>query len=242
MEWRDEGIIIGVKKFGERSVILEIMTRAHGRHLGVVRAGRSKTMQPILQTGNGVEAVWWARLEEHLGTYSIEGSRLRAGALMASRQALSGMMHIACLLRLLPERDPHPALYETLGLVADHLEDRQIAPPLMVRFELAMLSELGFGIDLSVCAATGETEDLTYVSPKSGRAVSRRAGEPYKARLLILPAFLKGDSLVAELPFEDIDAGFALTGHFLQRDVFGPRGLAMADARRAFIAAAKGGA
>ena len=240
MEWRDEGIIIGVKKFGERSVILEVMTRSHGRHLGVVRSGRSKSMQPILQTGNGVEAVWWARLEEHLGTYSIEGSKLRAGLLMMSRQGLNGMLHLACLLRLLPERDPHPELYETLGLVADHLDDRQIAAPLMVRFELAMLRELGFGIDLSACAATGATEDLIYVSPKSGRAVSRGAGEPYKARLLSLPAFLKGTPLDASPPVADIDAGFALTGYFLQRDVFGPRGLAMADARRAFIAAAMG--
>ncbi|RFB80626.1 DNA repair protein RecO [Methylovirgula sp. 4M-Z18] len=238
MEWRDEGIIIGVKKFGERSVILEIMTRAHGRHLGVVRSGRSKTMLPILQTGNGVEAVWWARLEDHLGTYSIEGSKLRAGTFLASRQALSGITHLAYLLRLLPERDPHPDLYDTLVLVADHLDDRQIAAPLMVLFELAMLSELGFGIDLSRCAATGATEDLIYVSPKSGRAVSREAGEPYKARLLPLPSFLKGAVLEAHPPVEDIAAGFALTGYFLERDVFGPRGITMADARRAFMAAA----
>ena len=235
MEWRDEGLIIGLKRHGETSVIAEAFTRLHGRHLGVVRGGRSHRMQPLLQPGNSVEIVWRARIEEHLGTFVLEPVHLRAAAIMDSGLALQGVNLLGACLRLLPERDPHEALYETAALVADHLADTRIAPALMARLELAILQELGFGLDLTECAATGSRDDLVYVSPKSGRAVSREAGLPWRDRLLALPAFLRGDSPGTPVTRDDIAAGFALTGYFLERDVFSPRGLPMPESRRAWL-------
>jgi DNA repair protein RecO (recombination protein O) len=235
MEWQDEGIVIGVRRLGERDVILEAMTREHGRHLGVVRSGRSQRMQPALQAGNGCELVWRARLDEQLGQYALEPTKMRAASLMGSAAALYAMATLGALLRLLPERDPHPALYETLCIVLDALDQPQMAAPLLVRFEVALLGELGFGLDLSECAATGTNDRLIYVSPKTGRAVSEAAGEPYKDRLLTLPEFLKG----GETPFpgrSDIANGLKLTGYFLERHLFGPRGVDIPEARAAFVA------
>jgi DNA repair protein RecO (recombination protein O) len=236
MEWRDAGIILGLRRLGETSVIVELMTREHGRAMGLVRGGRSRRLQPVLQPGNEVEAVWRARLDEQLGQFSLEGTDLRAAALLANAQALHGVNLLSALLRLLPERDPHPALFETAGLVLRHIDDGQIGPSLMVRLELAILSELGFGLDLERCAATGTPDDLTWVSPKSGRAVSRAAGEPWRDRLLALPDFLKRSACEIHPSGLEIETAFRLTGHFLQRDVLAPRGLAAPDARRAYIA------
>ncbi|MFL4990986.1 MAG: DNA repair protein RecO, partial [Microvirga sp.] len=155
MQWTDEGVVLGVRKHGETSVILELMTRGHGRHLGLVHGGRSKTLQPVLQPGNTVHVTWRARLDEHLGAYQVEGLDLRAARLMGSSMALYGLATLAHLLRYFPERDPHFPLYETLTVLVDHLDDADLAPALFVRFELAMLTELGFGLALSSCAATG---------------------------------------------------------------------------------------
>ncbi len=189
MEWIDDGIVLGVRRHGESSAIVELLTRAHGRHLGLVRGGSSKRMRPMLQPGNSVRAVWRARLDEHLGYYQIEGTRLRAASLLASSHAVYGVTHLASLARLLPERDPHEDIYGMLERTLDDFDDAGEAAVHLVRFELAMLAELGFGLDLENCAATGETSDLAYVSPKSGGAVSRSAGEPWRERLLRLPAF-----------------------------------------------------
>ncbi|HLH12639.1 MAG TPA: DNA repair protein RecO [Methylovirgula sp.] len=236
MEWRDQGLIIGVKKYGETSVILEAMTLAHGRHFGLVRGGRSRRMQPMLQPGNQVALTWRARLEDHLGLYLVELVEPRAARLMASAAALSGFNLVAALLRLLAERDPHPQLYEAASLIVDRLDDASLTPALLVRLELALLAELGFGLDLARCAATGATEDLIYVSPKTGRAVSREAGAPYREKLLRLPDFLRSD--IIEPPgASDLADGFALTAYFLERDVFGPRGLDLPGPRRAYLAA-----
>ena len=234
MEWHDEGLILGLKKHGETSVILEAMTPAHGRHLGLVRGGRSKRWQPLLQPGNSVELIWRARLDEHLGLYAVEVTKPRAGQVMTSALALHGLNHLAALLRLLAERDPHPALYETALLIADHLGDARVTPAALVRFELAILAELGFGLDLSCCAASGVRDDLIYVSPKSGRAVSRLSGIAYQDRLLALPDFLRDAN--AEADAEAIAQGFRLTGYFLERDIFAPRGVRMPDARHAYLA------
>jgi DNA repair protein RecO (recombination protein O) len=241
MQWTDEGIVVGVRKHGESSVILELMTREHGRHLGLVHGGRSKTLQPVLQPGNSVQATWRARLDEHLGTYQVEGLGLRAAHLMGSPLALYGLATLAHLLRYLPERDPHPALYETLDVLVDHLDDPDLAPALFVRFELAILAEFGFGLDLSSCAATGSANDLTYVSPKSGCAVSTAAGEPYKDRLLKLPGFLIGQSKANRPREEEIRDGFALTDFFLHQNVFEPRGQAAPAERARFVALATAG-
>ncbi len=235
MEWRDEGLIIGLSRHGENAAIVELMTRDHGRHKGIVRGGRSQRMQPVLQPGNSVQCTWRARIEDQLGTFVVEPLQTRAAAIMSSGLALRGINLMGALLRLLPERDPHPALFETAQIIAAHLDDEAAAPALMVRLEMAVLAELGFGLDLSQCAATGVTQDLIYVSPKSGRAVSRDAGEPWKDRLLPLPAFLTGLHDSAPLA-ADIEAGFSLTGYFLERDVYLPRNLEVPPARRAFIA------
>src|ERR1700682_4394036 len=178
MEWTDDGIVLGVRRHGESSAIVELLTRAHGRHLGLVRGGSSKRMRPMLQPGNSVRAVWRARLDEHLGYYQIEGTRLRAATVLASSHAVYGVTHLASLARLLPERDPHEDIYEMLERTLDDFDDVSQDAAHLIKFELAMLAELGFGLDLENCAATGETTDLIYVSPKSGGAVSRQARGP----------------------------------------------------------------
>ena len=235
MQWTDEGIVIGVKRHGEASAILELMTREHGRHLGLVRGGFGSRMKPVLQVGNGVSASWRARLDEHLGNYTIEPVNLRASSFFAASHAIYGVSHLAALMRLLPERDPHADLYAEFEDVLNHLDDAVVAAPMVVRFELQLLSELGFGLDLEQCASTGSRADLIYVSPKSGRAVSREAGEPWADKLLRLPAFLRERD--AAPAGRDLDDGFALTGFFLARHVLEPRGLALSDERAHFIAA-----
>ena len=194
-------------------------------------------MRPVLQPGNIVRVTWRARLDEHLGHYVVEGMRLRAGEFMIAAHAAYGVTHLAALCRLLPERDPHEQVHDTLAEILDHLEDRAVAAALIARFELLMLGEFGFGLDLDQCAATGATADLIYVSPKSGRAVSRMAGAPWRDRMLRLPAFLRVEWDGAPATGDLTDA-FALTGYFLERHVLEPRGLPMHDARASFINAA----
>jgi DNA repair protein RecO (recombination protein O) len=234
MQWTDEGIVLGVKRHGEGSAILELMTREHGRHLGLVRGGAGSRLRPILQPGNRVAATWRARLDEHLGNYTVEGLELAAASFLAVAQAVYGVTHLGALCRLLPERDPHPQLYEALDEVLAGIIDARLAGPHVVRFELQLLSELGFGLDLGECAATGTTIELIYVSPKSGRAVSRAAGQPWQDKLLRLPSFL-GETPAAEPSAADVTDGFAMTGFFLSRHVFEPRGLPLPDARASFI-------
>jgi DNA repair protein RecO (recombination protein O) len=233
MEWTDEAIVLGSRRHGETSAIVELMTAAHGRHLGLMRGGASRRHAAMLQAGNGVRATWRARLDEHLGYYALEPTRLCTDRLMASGQASFGIQTLAALVRLLPERDPHENIFHALAALIEELDSGRAAPAL-VRFELDLLAELGFGLDLAACAATGVTGELVYVSPKSGRAVSRDAGERWKDQLLALPRFLSGE---AEASGEEIAAGFALTGFFLTRRVYEPRGLELPDVRAALIAA-----
>jgi len=236
MEWTDEGIVLGVRRHGESGAIVELLTRSHGRHLGLVRGGAGSRMRPLLQPGNGVRAVWRARLDEHLGYYAVEGIRLRAATVLASSHAVYGVTHLASLVRLLPERDPHQDIYDMLDRTLDDLDDVGDAAVHLVKFELAMLAELGFGLDLETCAATGGTSDLIYVSPKSGSALSRQAGEPWRDRLLRLPPFLRdaggGPNRWSD---QDLQDGFRLTGLFLLRHVLEPRGQRHSDARQGFI-------
>ena len=236
MRWSDEGIVLGSRRHGEANAILELMTREHGRHLGLVRGGAGSRMRPVLQAGNRVSALWQARLDEHLGRYTVEALNARAAAFLYVPYALYGLTHLAWLCRLLPERDPHPGIHTALAALLEILLEPRRAGARLVQFELQLLSELGFGLDLTSCAASGEIADLIYVSPKSGRAVSARAGEPWKDKLLSLPAFLRDVSADA-ISYEDIVAGFALTGFFLTRHVLEPRDMQFADARASFIAA-----
>jgi len=217
MQWTDDGIVLGVKRHGETS------------------GGFSSRLKPVLQLGNSLSATWRARLDEHLGNYAVEGLHLRASNFFASSHAVYGVSHLAALMRLLPERDPHGALYDALDAILDRLDDAGAAAPMVARFELRLLAELGFGLDLTQCAATGASDDLIYVSPKSGRAVSRAAGEPWADKMLRLPAFLREADAVPSL--RDLADGFALTGFFLSRHALEPRGLKLADERAHFIAA-----
>jgi DNA repair protein RecO (recombination protein O) len=236
MQWTDEGIVLGIKRHGEANAILELMTCEHGRHLGLVRGGAGSRLRPVLQPGNRISSTWRARLDEHLGLYTVEGLDARAASYLPVPHALYGVTHLAALCRLLPERDPHPQIHDALDEVLDNLLDPRRAGPDVVRFELQLLAELGFGLDLATCAASGSEADLVYVSPKSGRAVSRLAGEPWKGRLLALPAFLD-DTEAGDPSPQDIADAYALTGFFLVRYVLEPRGLGLADARASFIAA-----
>ncbi len=232
--------MLGTRRHGEANAILEVMTREHGRHLGLVRGGSASRLRPVLQPGNVVRAVWRARLDEHLGHYTVEPLQLHAASLLAASHVVYGVTHLAALCRLLPERDPHPEVHEWLSAVLAQLDDPLAAGAEVVRFELRMLAELGFGLDLSSCAATGDEDDLGYVSPKSGRAVSRGAGEPWHDRLLRLPSFVMERPEPARHRAADLADGFALTGFFLARHVLEPRGLSFADAREGFVAAVLG--
>ncbi|MCA3598890.1 MAG: DNA repair protein RecO [Methylobacterium sp.] len=237
MEWRDEGLVLATRRHGERDSILEVMTEAHGRHLGLVRGGRSSRIAPMLQPGNRVLLVWRARLEEHLGQFTAETLEARAGQVLASPLALQAVNHLGTLLRLLPEREPHPQVYAAADGLCGLLGEPFLLAETLVRFELMILRELGFGVDLSECAATGQREDLIFVSPKSGRAVSRGAGEPYAPKLLALPGFLlAGPSRPDETPaMAELLAGFRLSGFFLARHVFEPRALPPGAGRAAFL-------
>lgn len=237
MQWTDEAIFLGARRHGETSVIAEVMTRARGRHLGMIRGGRSRTMQPVLQPGNRVEVTWRARLDEHLGEFRVEPVTLRAARLMESATAVYGVQALAALLRLLPEREPHPHLFEALDVILDHLEEPAAAGELFIRFELEVLNDLGFGLDLDQCAATGRRDDLAFVSLKTGRAVCREAGSPWADRMLALPGFLNPGATKAANG-ESLAEAFRLTGFFLNRHVYEPRGLEPGAAREGFCQAA----
>ncbi|MFN3259285.1 MAG: DNA repair protein RecO [Pikeienuella sp.] len=238
MEWRDEGVILSARRHGEDALILEALTAAHGRHAGIVRGGASRKMAPLLQPGADVSLEWRARLGEHLGAFRAEPLRSRAGALMADGDALAAMASVAALLTaFLPEREPCPALHAATVSLLDSLGAAPDWPEAYVAWELMLLSELGWPLELSACAVTGAREDLTHVSPKSGRAVSRAAAEPWGGRLLPLPGFLGGAA--GDANGGGLAEGLALSGFFLERwvgagDLPAPRGrLAERLARRA---------
>lgn len=226
MEWTDRGTILGSRRHGETSVILELMTEKRGRHLGHVRGGRSRKMQPVLQPGNDVSVTWRARLDEHLGSYVVEPLKFRAGNILQDRLALSALQMQTELLRLLPEREPNAQLFTALQVCLESLDKPLLLAELLIRLELAVLEALGFGLDLQQCVQSGSNSGLIYVSPKSGRAVGAAAGEPYKDRLLPLPQYLTRQHAATALRDHDsLAQGFALSKFFLQRRVYGPRGL-----------------
>jgi DNA repair protein RecO (recombination protein O) len=233
MEWNDDAIVLSSKPLGENGTILELLTRDHGRHSGLVRGGASRRIKPTLQPGNSVHVGWRARLEEHLGSFSCELARARAGELMDSREALAGLnAFTAMTTAAMPEREAHAPVF--LGgeilLEAMMADDLSHWLPLYVRWEAGLLEALGFGLDLSECAATGAKTDLTYVSPKSGRAVSRHAAGIYASRMFQLPGFLL-DSTAAEPTSEETANGLVLTGHFLLERILKAHGKQMPPAR-----------
>jgi DNA repair protein RecO (recombination protein O) len=214
MEWRDEGVLLSARGHGESAAIIEVFTAAHGRHAGVVRGGASRRIAPILQPGAQLALTWRARLDEHIGAFTVEPLRSRAGAILADRLALAGLNSTAALLAFtLPEREPHPDLYARSIALFDALAERADWPLAYLRWELNLLEELGFGLDLTSCAVTGSREDLASVSPRTGRAVSREGAGDWADRLLPLPPALLGQG---PADATEIAAGLRLTGHFLE--------------------------
>jgi DNA repair protein RecO (recombination protein O) len=233
MQWSEEGIVLAVRRHGETSAILQVFTRLHGRSLGLVRGGRSRALRPVLQPGNTIFVTWRARLEDQLGLFTVELTSARAALLMEDGFKLAGLNTVLGLAMLLAEREPHPRLYDATMLLLNRLEEDSVWPALLARWELGLLDELGFGLDLKSCAATGTNQALAYVSPRTGRAVSLEAGEPYRERLLKLPAFLTEAG--GSPDDSDIADGLRLTGYFIERHVLKPRGLAIQGAREAVV-------
>lgn len=231
MEWRDQGTLLSVRRHGESAAIIEVFTSGHGRHAGVVRGGASRRIAPLLQPGAQLDVSWHARLDEHLGAFTVEPLRSRAG-LLSDRAALAGLNAICALLtRALPEREPHPTLYAATLPLLDQLEHGGWGWAYL-RWELCLLEELGFGLDLDSCAVTGAQEGLAYVSPRTGRAVSRRGAGDWADRLLLLPAGLTGGAEDAA----GLSAGLRLTGHFLERELAQQGNRPLPDARARLVA------
>ncbi|UWR33341.1 DNA repair protein RecO [Sulfitobacter sp. W027] len=212
MEWRDQGILLSARRHGETSAIIEVFTPEQGRHAGVVRGGTSRKIAPSLQPGAQLDVAWRARLEDHIGAFTVEPLRSRAAVAMQDRLALAGLNAVTALLSFcLPEREPHPALYRRTEALLDLLGQGEVWPLAYLKWELRLLEEMGYALDLEICAVTGVSEDLIYVSPKSGRAVSAKGAGEWADRLLPLPTVLRGgtgsDAEIAQ--------GLVTTGHFL---------------------------
>ncbi len=222
IEWSDDGIVLSARRHGESAAIVSLLTRAHGRHAGLVLGGAGRRARGVYEPGNRVAATWRARLSEHLGHYACELAESRAAALLDDALRLAALTSATALLdAALPEREPHERLYDSLDDLVAHLcEPATTWPALYVRFELDLLTDLGFGLDLTRCAATGQRDDLAYVSPKTGRAVSTAAGAPYRDRLLLLPSFLTHPAAANGISYADILNGLRLTGFFLEQHVF----------------------
>ncbi|MGI3169549.1 DNA repair protein RecO [Pseudooceanicola sp. C21-150M6] len=213
MEWRDTGILLAVRRHGESAAIAEVFTPSHGRHVGVVRGGGGRKMAPTLQPGAQLDVSWKARLQEHMGHFVVEPQRSRWAQVMDDRLALAGLNAVTSLLCFaLPEREPHGRLYRTTEALLDLLGQGDLWPLAYLHWEMALLEDLGFGLDLTSCAVTGATEGLAYISPRTGRAVTQAGAGDYADRLLPLPPVLlrQGEGTDAE-----VAEGFRVTGHFL---------------------------
>ncbi len=235
MEWHDQGIILSARKYGEYDAILDVLTKDHGRHCGILKGGYGRNKRGEIQPGNEVVVKWRGRLETHLGTYTVELKNARSVSFLYNPAKLAAMNSCCSLLSVaLAENETHEKLYAGLlaffDLLAEADDDIKSWAPLLVRWEIGLLAELGFGLHLDECAASGSKEGLYYVSPKSGRAVNREAGEPYKNRLLILPAFLADSK--KEPTDSDIENGLKLTAFFMKRDMLAPHGKNLPQARR----------
>lgn len=217
MEWSDEAIVLSSRPHGENAAVVALLTPGQGRHAGLVAGGQGRNAQPVLQPGNRVRARWRARLADQLGHFTLELAASCAGGWLDNPEILS-IISSACAVTeaSLPERQPMPGVYAGLATLFS-LRDETLWGPAYVKWELGLLKALGYGLELDKCAASGEQENLVYVSPKTGRAVSANAGEPYREKLLTLPSFLLG---APNWGPEDILEGLELTGHFLRTHVF----------------------
>lgn len=234
MDWQDEGAILSVRPHGESSAIVEVFTARHGRHAGVVRGGASRRSAPVLMPGAQVALAWWARLDQHIGTFVVEPVASRA-AVLSDRLALMGLNAVCALLHvMLPEREPHEALYAASVTLMDRLGTEADWPTDYLRWEARLLEELGYGLDLGRCAVTGSRDGLIFVSPRSGRAVSLAGAGEWADRLLPLPAVLlgQGSGTLAE-----VRAGLRTTGHFLERMAVDLGHRPLPEARRRLVEA-----
>ena len=237
MDWLDEGIVLSARRHGETSRIVELLTSEHGRHMGLLRGGASRRFGAMLQPGNTLRAQWRGRLSEHLGTYTLEPMKTRAAGIMSDVTSLAGLNAVCAMAsRCLPEREPHQALYDGLTIILDLLDEPEVWPAIYARWEVGVLKEMGFGLDLSHCAVTGTVENLAYVSPKSGRAVSLEAAGPYKERLFVLPGFLNGLQEGAPAAMSDILDALRMTGYFLDQRLLRPHETEIPEARPRLIA------
>lgn len=236
MEWRDQGILLSTRRHGETSAIIEMFTPEQGRHMGVVRGGTSRKIAPHLQPGAQLDVAWRARLEDHLGSFTVEPVRSRAAAAMGDRLALAGLNAVTTLLSFcLPEREPHTALYTRTERLLDLLDHMALWPLAYLKWEVSLLEEMGYGLTLDACVVTGGVEDLIYVSPKSGRAVSAAAAGEWADRLLPLPPVLRGEGDAADA---EIVQAFQTTGYFLEHHLAQDLGdKPLPEARARFVAA-----
>ena len=234
MEWRDQGILLSTRRHGETSAIIEVFTPSHGRHAGVVRGGTSRKTAPHLQPGAQLDVHWRARLEDHIGSFSVEPVRSRAAAALGDRVSLAGLNAVTALLAYcLPEREAHLALYHETETLLDLLGQHEIWPLAYLRWEVRLLSDMGYALELDRCAVTGSTEDLIYVSPKTGRAVSRAGAGDWAERLLPLPPVLRGEGAA---PDAEVAEAFLTTGYFLQNHLARDLGhKPLPDARDRFV-------
>ena len=221
MNWSDEGIILSKRKHGEQSIIITLMTAEHGRHAGLVRGGAGRRARGIYETGNYVSVAWRARLEEHLGTYNCELLKPNSAFVLDNPIRLAGLSSACAVIECaLPEREPHTEIYDSLLELLGGIENKNWVRS-YIRWELSILKQLGFGLDLTACVATGSRDNLIYVSPRSGQAVSEKAGAPYKQKLLPLPSFLVDQTNASRTTAPaDLVNGLKLTGHFFERQVF----------------------
>lgn len=236
MHWADSGFILGVKAHGESSTVIHLLTRDHGRHAGLVRGGAGRKLRGVLQPGNEVSAAWRGRLEEHLGSFTVELTRARAAMLMGDALRLAALSAACALSEVaLPERELHPVVYGEFAALLDALEADVAWPRAYVRWEMRLLADLGFGLDLATCAATGAVDNLVYVSPNTGRAVSAEAGAPYRDRMLALPPFLRpGADPAAPIPAAEVADALTMTAYFLDLHVLALNGVKMPPARHRF--------
>lgn len=234
MDWRDTGILLNSRRHGESAMIVEVFTPEHGRHAGVVRGGASRKVAPILQPGAQLDLSWRARLEDHLGSFTVELQRSRAAIAMGDRLALAGMNAVLALLAFaLPEREPHPSLYDMSQALLDLLGRPDLWPLAYLRWETALLEEMGYALDLSCCAVTGVTDGLIHVSPKSGRAVSAKGAGDWADRLLPLPPVLKGEGNGTD---REVAEALAVTGYFLEHKLAAEQiGKPLPQARARFL-------
>lgn len=231
MEWQENGYVISTKKYGESAVILDAFTRERGRFSGLVRGGTGRNKRSILQVGNFLKLNWRARIEDQLGQYQVEAINLNTGYILSSKLAPLGLSVICELIRKLPDRQAYGQLYDGFETVLKYLIEDDNWLPLLIKWQIGFLQQMGYGLDLSKCAVTGTTDNLYYISPKTGRAVCEDVGLPYKGKLFIIPPFIRGD-LDQEVTVENLLEGLRITEYFLKKHIYNVQNIPFPEAQK----------